>query len=47
MRSSPGSRRAGLPAQWLEAGAAHATNSMILHEVFFDGLGDESGPEPA
>jgi Fe-Mn family superoxide dismutase len=21
-----------------------ATNSMILHELFFDGLGDESGP---
>ncbi len=24
-----------------------ATNSMILHEVFFDGLGDESEPPPA
>jgi Fe-Mn family superoxide dismutase len=23
-----------------------ATNSMVLHEVFFDGLGDESEPEP-
>ncbi len=23
-----------------------ATNSMILHEVFFDGLGDESEPAP-
>jgi Fe-Mn family superoxide dismutase len=24
-----------------------AMNSMILHELFFDGLGDESGPGPA
>src|SRR5215204_3829191 len=24
-----------------------ATNSMILHEIFFDGLGDESEPGPA
>jgi len=24
-----------------------ATNSMILHELFFDGLGDESGPGAA
>ena len=24
-----------------------ASNSMILHELFFDGLGDESGPEAA
>src|SRR5215467_9500184 len=24
-----------------------ATNSMILHEVFFDSLGDESQPEPS
>src|SRR5262245_4123042 len=24
-----------------------AMNSMILHELFFDGLGDESGPVPA
>ena len=24
-----------------------AMNSMILHEIFFDGLGDESEPEPA
>jgi Fe-Mn family superoxide dismutase len=24
-----------------------ATNSMILHELFFDGLGDQSGPAPA
>jgi Fe-Mn family superoxide dismutase len=23
-----------------------AMNSMILHEVFFDGLGDQSGPDP-
>jgi superoxide dismutase, Fe-Mn family len=24
-----------------------AMNSMILHELFFDGLGDQSGPDPA
>ena len=24
-----------------------ATNSMILHELFFDGLGDQSEPRPA
>src|SRR5919198_4391609 len=24
-----------------------AMNSMILHELFFDGLGEESGPGPA
>ena len=24
-----------------------ATNSMILHELFFDGLGDQSEPKPA
>jgi Fe-Mn family superoxide dismutase len=24
-----------------------ASNSMILHELFFDGLGDQSGPGPA
>jgi Fe-Mn family superoxide dismutase len=24
-----------------------ATNSMVLHELFFDGLGDQSEPDPA
>jgi superoxide dismutase, Fe-Mn family len=37
--SAPGFQINGLKREELIA-----TNSMILHELFFDGLGDESGP---
>jgi superoxide dismutase, Fe-Mn family len=31
----------------LKRGELIAMNSMILHELFFDGLGEQSGPGPA
>src|SRR6202049_179111 len=40
-------RAAGFLINGLKREELIAMNSMILHELFFDGLGDQSEPEPA